>query len=608
MAGLPAENMFSGDEMHGVIREAKRQGFSDTQLSAMAGMEEEKFRLLRKSAGIKPAYKLVDTCAAEFESYTPYYYSSYDDECESKRSDRKKIMILGGGPNRIGQGIEFDYCCCHAAFALKEMGFETIMVNSNPETVSTDYDTSDKLYFEPLTFEDVMNIVDIEKPYGVIVQFGGQTPLNLAKRLMDAGVPIIGTSVDSIALAEDREKFKELLNDLKLKQPANDIASSLQEAASKAEAIGFPVVVRPSYVLGGRAMKIVYDRPQLERFMQEAVDVSPGHPVLLDKFLQSAIEVDVDAVSDGEKVIVAGIMEHIEEAGIHSGDSACVLPPHTIADEIVLEIKRQTERLALALDIKGLMNVQFAVQGSEVYILEVNPRASRTVPFVSKTVGIPLAKVAAKIMAGSTINELSIPKDPMAGIGYTSIKESVLPFSRFLGVDILLGPEMMSTGEVMGISGSFGSSFAKAQSGAGGDLPSKGKVFISVQDSDKRNIVFMAKKLADMGFTILATKGTAKILGNNNIKVEVLKKMHEGSPSVLDSIESGEIALIINTSCGKAPHKDGAVIRSAAVTRGIPCITTLAGAQASINGIESMISGEETVMSIQEYYESIIGR
>jgi carbamoyl-phosphate synthase large subunit len=602
------KDITKGTEAAEMVREAKRHGFSDKQLSIMTGVQENEFRDARKKAGIIPVYKLVDTCSAEFESYTPYFYSCYDDECEAVRSDRKKIMILGGGPNRIGQGIEFDYCCCHAAFALKEMGFETIMVNSNPETVSTDYDTSDKLYFEPLTFEDVMNIIDVERPDGVIVQFGGQTPLNLAQKLMDEGVSVIGTSVKSIALAEDREKFKALLNTLALKQPANDTANSPEEAAGKAGTIGYPVVVRPSYVLGGRAMKIVYDKSSLEEFMQEAVDVSPGHPVLLDKFLQNAIEVDVDALSDGKKVIVAGIMEHIEEAGIHSGDSACVLPPHTISDEVVAEIKRQTELLAMGLEIRGLMNVQFAVQGQEVYILEVNPRASRTVPFVSKTLGIPLAKVAAKIMAGAFLEDLSVPEDPMKGVPYTSVKESVLPFSRFSGVDILLGPEMMSTGEVMGISESFGTAFAKAQSGAGCILPDGGKVFISVQDADKRNIVFIAKKLNDMGFKIAATSGTAKILKNNNISVEVLKKMHEGSPNVLDAIENGEINLIINTTCGKKPHKDGAVIRSTAVTRGIPCITTLAGAQASINGMESMISGEERVKSIQEYYESISGR
>ncbi|MFH1411182.1 MAG: carbamoyl-phosphate synthase large subunit [Candidatus Omnitrophota bacterium] len=584
------------------LLKAKKMGFSDAQLSGMIGCGEEKFRAFRKDLGLTAKYKLVDTCAAEFEAYTPYYYSSYDDECEAVCSDKKKIMILGGGPNRIGQGIEFDYCCCHASSALKEMGYETIMVNSNPETVSTDYDTSDKLYFEPLTFEDVMNIVDKESPDGVIVQFGGQTPLNLAKRLEEAGVPIIGTSVASIALAEDREKFKTLLNELGLKQPANDTAVSIKDAEKKALAIGYPVVVRPSYVLGGRAMRIVYDPSSLEEFMKEAVKVSPGHPVLLDKFLQNAIEVDVDAVCDGEDVVVAGIMEHIEEAGIHSGDSACVLPPHTISDNTINDIKEYTRRLALALDIKGLMNVQFAIQNSDVYVLEVNPRASRTVPFVSKATGLPLAKAAAKIMAGKTIKELGIT-DPMAGLDYTSVKESVLPFAKFSGVDILLGPEMMSTGEVMGISRNFGDAFIKAQSGAGQTLPVKGRAFISVQDNDKRNIVFLAKKLYDFGFTLSATGGTAKILRNNNMEVEIIKKMSEGTPNVLDMVKNGSVDLIINTAYGKNPHKDGSMIRCAATMRGIPCITTLAGAQASINGIESILKRGIEVKSLQEYYE-----
>ncbi|MFH1665148.1 MAG: carbamoyl-phosphate synthase large subunit [Candidatus Omnitrophota bacterium] len=583
------------------VRSAKKLGFSDLQLSRMAGCDETEFRAFRKNAGILPVYKLVDTCAAEFEAYTPYYYSTYETECEVRKSDKKKIMILGGGPNRIGQGIEFDYCCCHASFALKELGYETIMVNSNPETVSTDYDTSDKLYFEPLTFEDVMNIVDKEAPDGVIVQFGGQTPLNLAKRLEDAGVPIIGTSVGSIALAEDREQFKQVIHSLDIMQPANDTANSVQEAALKARVIGYPVVVRPSYVLGGRAMKIVYDESTLKNFMEEAVEVSPGHPILLDKFLQNAIEVDVDAISDGSDVVVGGIMEHIEEAGIHSGDSACALPPHTIPDSILERIKKHTGQLAEALSIKGLMNIQYAVQGDEIYVLEVNPRASRTVPFVSKATGLPLAKIAAKIMAGVTIREMGI-KAPMASLKYTSVKESVLPFTRFSGVDILLGPEMMSTGEVMGISENFGCAFMKAQEGAGQILPKKGKVFISVQDSDKRNIVFLAKELHDFGFKIVATGGTAKILKNNNMPVEVVKKMHEGKPDVLDMVKAGEVALIINTTSGKKPHTDGAIIRSAAIMRGIPCITTLAGAQASVNGIGSMINREVTVRSLQEYH------
>lgn len=583
------------------VRKAKEWGFSDVQLSRMVASTEQEFRAFRKEVGIVATFKLVDTCAAEFEAYTPYYYSTYEDECEVVRSDKKKIMILGGGPNRIGQGIEFDYCCCHASFALKELGFETIMVNSNPETVSTDYDTSDKLYFEPLTFEDVMNIVDKEQPDGVIVQFGGQTPLNLAKKLEDAGVPIIGTSVKSIALAEDREQFKDLLHSLGLKQPLNDTANSVNEAVSKAEAIGYPVVVRPSFVLGGRAMRIVYDPVSLEEFMHEAVDVSPGHPILIDKFLQNAIEVDVDAIGDGEDVVVCGIMEHIEEAGIHSGDSACSLPPHTIPDGIISEIRKQTEQLAKALKVKGLMNIQYAVQGGEVYILEVNPRASRTVPFVSKTTGVPIAKLASKVMAGIKLKDLDV-KDPMKALNYTSVKESVLPFSRFSGVDIILGPEMMSTGEVMGVSDTFGKAFSKAQEGAGQILPKEGKVFISVQDSDKRNIVFLAKKLFDMGFKLAATEGTAKILRNNDMDVQSIKKMHEGDPNVLDMVKNGEVDLIINTPSGKKPHSDGTAIRSMAIMRGIPCITTLAGAQASVNGIESMIKTSIGVKSLQEYY------
>lgn len=602
LGGKSLEECFADSDTADHIRQAKKLGFSDAQLCSILGCCELEFRKARKKAGIVATYKLVDTCAAEFEAYTPYYYSTYEDECEVVRSDKKKIMILGGGPNRIGQGIEFDYCCCHASFALKEMGFETIMVNSNPETVSTDYDTSDKLYFEPLTFEDVMNIVDKEQPDRVIVQFGGQTPLNLAQRLKDAGVPIIGTSVDSIALAEDREKFKSLLQELDLKQPANDTANSVEEAAEKAVKIGYPVVVRPSYVLGGRAMRIVYDEESLRDFMVEAVEVSPGHPILLDKFLQNAIEIDVDALADGEDVVIGGIMEHIEEAGVHSGDSACALPPHTVPDTVVDVIKDQTRKLAKALSISGLMNIQFAVQGNEVYILEVNPRASRTVPFVSKATGVPMAKMASKIMAGEKIKDLNIP-DPMKGLNYTSVKESVLPFTRFSGVDILLGPEMMSTGEVMGVSENFSDSFAKAQSGAGQILPKSGKVFISVQSSDKRNVVFVAKKLYDLGFSIIATEGTAKVLNSNNIPVEVVKKMHEGAPNVMDAVKGGEIDLIINTPSGKNPHKDGTEIRSAAVMRGIPCITTLAGAQASVNGIEAMMKSDVDVKSLQEYYK-----
>ncbi len=603
LKGRSVEECRKDKGIHSLIKRAKRMGFSDQQLGRMMGLDEEEIRSLRKDLGINAVFKLVDTCAAEFEAYTPYYYSTYEDECEIVPSDKRKIVILGGGPNRIGQGIEFDYCCCHASFALKEMGFETIIVNSNPETVSTDYDTSDKLYFEPLTFEDVMNIVDKEKPGGVIVQFGGQTPLNLSDKLKKAGVPIIGTDVESIALSEDRKKFKELIHSLGFRQPSNDTANSTEEALRKADEIGYPVVVRPSFVLGGRAMRIVYDHSALEEFMKKAMEVSPGHPVLIDKFLQNAIEVDVDALGDGKDVIIGGIMEHIEEAGIHSGDSACALPPHTMTEKVIQEIIRETGLLAEALKIKGLMNIQYAVKGSDVYILEVNPRASRTVPFVSKATGLPLAKVAAKIMAGSTLKNLGI-KDPMERLHYTSVKESVLPFSRFSGVDILLGPEMMSTGEVMGISENYGTAFYKAQDAANQKLPTSGKVFISVQDSDKRNIVFLAKKLYDFDFKLAATEGTAKILKNNNMKVEVIQKMHQGAPNVMDMVKNGEVDLIINTTTAKQPYyTDGAAIRSAAIMRGIPCITTLAGAQASVNGIESMIHRDITVKSIQEYYK-----
>jgi len=585
-----------------LLYKAKQYGFGDRQIARLSGSDEVSVRSHRKKLGIEAVFKLVDTCAAEFEAYTPYYYSTYETEDETRVSDKKKIMILGGGPNRIGQGIEFDYCCCHASFALKEMGIETIMVNSNPETVSTDYDTSDKLYFEPLTFEDVMNIVDREKPDGVIVQFGGQTPLNLAQQLKEAGVPIIGTSVESIALAEDREQFKELLHSLDLKQPPNDTANTTEEAVEKAEQIGYPVVVRPSYVLGGRAMRIVYEKESLEEFMVEAVEVSPGHPVLLDKFLQNAIEVDVDALGDGEDVVIAGIMEHIEEAGIHSGDSACAIPPHTIPEKVLEDIRVQTRKLAKALNIKGLMNIQYAIQGEEVFILEVNPRASRTVPFVSKATGLPMAKVASIVMAGQKIKDLKI-KDPMEGLDYTSVKESVLPFSRFSGVDILLGPEMKSTGEVMGVDKSFGLAFFKAQSAAGQELPLKGKVFISVKSEDKRNIVFLSKKIYDMGFEIIATEGTHKVLNSNDIKADIVGKVSEGDESILDLIRKDELRLIINTPTGSKGQSDMKSIRSLAAMHGVPCITTVQGAQAAVNGIESVTKGELKVKSIQEFLE-----
>ena len=582
-----------------LLRQAKEYGFSDSQIAELINSDELLVRNYRKKLGIKATFKLVDTCAAEFEAYTPYYYSTYETEDEVKVSKKKKIMILGGGPNRIGQGIEFDYCCCHASFALKELGYETIMVNSNPETVSTDYDTSDKLYFEPLTFEDVMNIVDKEKPDGVIVQFGGQTPLNLAKELEDAGVPIIGTSVKSIDRAEDRNKFARLIRKLKISQPANGSATLKEEAKKIAKKIGYPVLVRPSYVLGGRAMKIVYDEASLVEFIKEARETSQEHPILIDKFLEDAVEVDVDAVSDGELTVIGGIMEHIEEAGVHSGDSACVLPPHTLSDDIIDTIRKYTYALSKELKVKGLLNIQFAVKNDIVYVLEVNPRASRTVPFVSKTTGVPLAKIAAKVMVGKRLCELGFTKERV--VNYFSVKESVLPFSRFSGVDIILGPEMKSTGEVMGISSSFGIAFYKSQLAAGSILPRKGKIFISVKNDDKRNIIFIAKRLYYMGFEIIATKGTSKVLRSNDVKTEMVDKIGEGGTEIPELIRRGEIRLIINTPSGQRGQSDMKPIRSLAVMHGIPCITTIQGARAAVNGMESILKGDLSVKSIQEY-------
>ena len=582
-----------------LLRRAKEYGFSDKQLAELTGSDELSVRRLRKKEGVEATFKLVDTCAAEFEAYTPYYYSTYETEDETRRSDRKKIMILGGGPNRIGQGIEFDYCCCHASFALRELGYETIMVNSNPETVSTDYDTSDKLYFEPLTFEDVMNIVDRERPDGVIVQFGGQTPLNLAKRLMDAGVPIIGTSVASIDMAEDRDKFSKLIKKLGISQPANGSTVSKAEAKKIAGRIGYPVLVRPSYVLGGRAMKIVYDDASLDEFMKEAKEISEDRPILIDKFLEGAVEIDVDAVSDSEITVIGGIMEHIEEAGIHSGDSACVLPPHTLSEEILDTIRKYTSEISRELNVIGLINIQFAVKEDTVYILEVNPRASRTVPFVSKVTGVPLAKIAAKVMTGKKLKELGFTREK--AISHIAVKESVLPFSRFSGVDIILGPEMKSTGEVMGIDSSFGIAFYKSQVAAGAALPKKGRIFISVRNDDKRDIVFIAKKLSDMGFEIIATKGTSKVLRSNDINARAVLKINEGSLQIPDLIRKNQIGLIINTPSGKRDQPDMKYIRSLAVMHGVPCITTLQGAQAAVNGIESVLKNGFSVKPIQEY-------
>ena len=585
-----------------LLRKAKEFGFSDCQLGYLLGFDETALRNMRKEKGILPTYKLVDTCGAEFEAYTPYYYSTYETEDESEVSSRKKIMILGGGPNRIGQGIEFDYCCVHASFALKELGYETIMVNSNPETVSTDYDTSDKLYFEPLTFEDVFHIINVEKPDGVIVQFGGQTPLNLAIPLERGGVKIIGTTPDNIDRAEDRKRFKTLLKKLGLIQPSNGTANSVEEARRVAEEIGYPVVVRPSYVLGGRAMEIVYDEEALKGFARRAVEASSEHPILIDKFLEDAIEIDVDAIADGEACVIAGIMEHIEEAGIHSGDSACVTPPYSLTDDLIEGLKRNTYALAKELQVVGLMNIQYAIKNDSIYILEVNPRASRTIPFISKATGIPWAKMAAKVMAGKKLHELGIRGE--VEIHHIAVKESVFPFNRFYGVDTVLGPEMKSTGEVMGIDTDFGMAFAKSQIGAGLNIPLKGKVFISVMNKYKRSIVFPAKKLVDLGFEIVATKGTAKVLANNGIPVKTVFKVGEGRPDIVDQIKNGKINLVINTPSGKKPKADEVAIRSQSVAHNIPCITTLSGAEAVVNGIESLKRGM-SVKSIQEYHRGI---
>ena len=584
-----------------LLLKAKQYGFSDKQIADLTNSSELSVRSFRKENGIQAVFKLVDTCAAEFEAYTPYYYSTYETEDECRISKKKKIMILGGGPNRIGQGIEFDYCCCHASFALKELGYETIMVNSNPETVSTDYDTSDKLYFEPLTFEDVMNIIDKEKPDGVIVQFGGQTPLNLAHQLENAGARIIGTSVKAIDRAENREKFSQLIKKLEINQPENGSANSREEARRIAARIGYPILVRPSYVLGGRAMKIVFDERSLDMFMTDAKDVSREHPVLIDKFLEDAVEVDVDAVSDGDLTVIGGIMEHIEEAGVHSGDSACVLPPHTLSDNIINKIRKYTYELSRKLEVVGLLNIQFAVKGDTVYVLEVNPRASRTVPFVSKSTGVSLAKIAAKVMAGKKLRELGFTKEKI--VNHISVKESVLPFSRFSGVDIVLGPEMKSTGEVMGIDSSFGIAFYKSQTAAGSPLPKKGKVFISVKNSNKRDIVFIAKKLCDLGFKLIATRGTSKVLRSNNMKIETVEKIGEGSNRILELIKTEEIKLIINTPSGQTGRSDMRTIRSSAVLHGVPCITTIQGAQAAVNGMESVLKDEFSLKSIQEYID-----
>jgi len=592
-----------------LLRRVKQAGFADRQLATIFDCSEGVVRADRKARGIVATFKAVDTCAAEFEAYTPYYYSTYEDEDETppKRRGVKRIMVLGGGPNRIGQGIEFDYCCCHASFALRELGIESIMVNSNPETVSTDYDTSDLLFFEPLTTEDVLNICDRVQPDGVIVQFGGQTPLNLARALHTCGVPIIGTSVDTIEDAEDREKFQRLLDRLGLLQPANAIARTMNQARVEATKVGFPMLVRPSFVLGGRAMEICYDQSQFDRYVAEAFLVAQGQPVLIDRFLEDAIEVDVDAISDGEHTIVAGIMEHIEEAGVHSGDSACALPPYSLTGPVLAEIRAATVKLAKQMQVRGLMNIQFALKKEgdrqNVYVLEVNPRASRTVPFVSKATGMPLAKVAAKIMAGVSLAEQGYDADPIPS--HVSVKESVFPFIKFAGVDIVLGPEMRSTGEVMGVSDRFSIAFAKSQLAAGVLLPKSGTIFVSLTLRTKKYVAILGQKLVALGFQIVATSGTAQTLQEAGIPCRTVKKLQEGHPNLLDYLIDGQIQLIINTPSGKGARTDEGRIRASAVAHGVPCITTIPAADAAVRAMEALREEEMGVQALQDRFPAL---
>ncbi|HHL39638.1 MAG TPA: carbamoyl-phosphate synthase large subunit [Deltaproteobacteria bacterium] len=596
-----------------LMRRAKQAGFSFRTLETLTGRREDELRSEAVEAGIVPVYKTVDTCAAEFEAFTPYLYSTYETPfhniygaatapaCEASPTERKKVLILGSGPNRIGQGIEFDYCCVHASFALREEGIESVMVNCNPETVSTDYDTSDRLYFEPLTFEDVMAIVEKERPMGVIVQLGGQTPLKLAVPLERSGVKILGTSPDSIDMAEDRERFSALIGRLGLRTPASGTARSIDEAVAVAGAIGYPVMVRPSYVLGGRAMEIVYSEKSLVDYMGRAVEASPEHPVLIDRFLDNAVEVDVDCVSDGRRVVIGGLMEHIEEAGIHSGDSACSLPPYSLPEEVLDEVRRQTVALALELKVVGLMNVQFAVKDGEVYILEVNPRGSRTIPFVSKAIGRPLAKIATKLMVGRTLEELGFTEEVRPP--YTSVKEAVFPFVKFPGVDSLLGPEMKSTGEVMGLGSDFGGAFAKSQVAAGNRLPLEGTVFISVRDEDKEAILPIARRFREMGFDIMATSGTHRYLSERGVASEFVHKVTDGRrPHIVDRIKSREVALMINTTFGDRSVRDSYSLRRSALDHGVPYYTTVAGAKAAILGVRAMLEDSLEVRPLQEYH------
>jgi carbamoyl-phosphate synthase large subunit len=584
-----------------LLREAKRMGFSDRRIAALLGKTEDEIRGLRKNHGVQPSYKTVDTCAAEFTAITPYHYSSYEDVDEVPVEDAKKVIIIGGGPIRIGQGIEFDYCCVHAAMVLREEGIRAIIINNNPETVSTDSDVSDKLYFEPLTFEDVMNIIEKEKPYGVIVQLGGQTPINLAVRLASAGVNILGTSAESINMAEDREMFRRLLERLNIPQAPGGTSFSIEGAKEIAGKIGYPVLVRPSYVLGGRAMAKVHDEAELEEYMREAVRVSEDHPVLIDKFIPNAIEVDIDAVSDGRRTFIGGILEHVEEAGVHSGDAAMVMPPQTISGEVLKKIEEYTRTLARELKVVGLMNVQYAVKGDTVYVLEVNPRASRTVPFISKATGIPLAKIATKVMIGKTLDELGVPEK--IELPYACVKESTFPFLKLPGVDPVLGPEMKSTGEVMGVDENFGLAYFKSQLAAGNTLPTSGRVFVSVADQDKRKIVGVVRKLKELGFEIVATEGTAKALAEGGIAASVVRKISQGEPNVLQMIRRREINLVINTpTVGKNPARDGYAMRRAAVEMNIPYVTTIAGAAAAVQAIEAALSGKMRIRPITEYH------
>jgi len=585
-----------------ILRRAKALGFSDRRLAELVDSTEEEIRTLRLSLGVRPTFKMVDTCAAEFVAHTPYLYSTYEEEDEAPPTERPKVVILGSGPNRIGQGIEFDYCCVHAAFALKELGVEAIMVNCNPETVSTDYDTSDRLYFEPLTLEDVLAIVAREQPLGVIVQFGGQTPLKLAVPLERAGVRILGTTPDAIDRAEDRERFAAILHRLGLAQPPNGTARSFDEAARVASNLGYPILVRPSYVLGGRAMEIVYDEEGLAHYVSEAVRVSPNHPILVDKFLEDALEIDVDAIADGERVVIGGVMEHIEKAGIHSGDSACALPPYSLGDDQIAKIQEVTRALARELGVLGLINIQLALKNDAIYVLEVNPRASRTIPFVSKAIGVPLAKLATKVMLGQRLADLGFTEE--RELSWIAVKEAVFPFVKFPGVDVVLGPEMKSTGEVMGLDRDFRKAYVKSQLAAGSPLPTTGKVFLSVRNRDKRAILQVAKRLAEMGFTLVATQGTAKVLTRNGLPVEVIHKVLEGwRPNIVDLMKRGEIALVINTPEDGRARRDSYLIRRTAVTQNIPYYTTVDGAQAALGGIEALLKGELSVQSLQEAYQ-----